>query len=500
MRDMCVDCSTHRNRPGWLSTRSERALLFGSVAVAFAAGAAIRLVAGGDAPLWMDEAVTGVIAAQSGAWDMAQAALKDPNAPLFYALVHAWAGVAGLGNSALRCPSLICALLTPLIVLVPNPAIGRDVRLLWCALLALWWPGLLFAQEARCYTLLLALATGATVACARLLAAPGIGRAIVWSGLGALTILTHYQAAALIGVQGLAHVIIHRRHTVRTWPAALAFIPVVVWMALQSETLIRFADQRFAWYQIVDDRHLPVIAGFLFGLPVLAVWTILFGLWRLARDARAGLLRRDILSPAIVVVATSVAALAVMLIIGAIRPSFTIRYLIPCAPGILLGAALVAKQMNRRLAGSGLVYVLLFGIVAVKWAGEGAVPPYKRDLEIQSASETMIAARVERVVFVWDNPLFDAMDPNFARELGGFFFHRAGMSIVVEAVQSKDIAGLETTWSAAAGVRTGLLWVHEPELRGQAAMHYPPSTISDPGWRCSKTGQGPVGVIACLRL
>lgn len=499
MRDTCIDVSTGRNRPGWLSIRSERALLFGTVVIAFAAGTMIRLVAGGDAPLWMDETVTGVIAAQPSAREMAQAALKDPNAPLFYALVHAWSGIAGLANPALRCPSLICALLTPLIVLVPNPAVGRDVRLLWCALLALWWPGLLFAQEARCYALLLALATGTTVACARLLAAPGIGRAIVWSGLGALTILTHYQAAVLIGVQGLACLIIHRRHALRTWPALLAFIPVVIWMTWQSETLIRFADPRFTWYQIVDDRHLPVIAGFLFGLPVLAAWTVLFGLGLLARDARAGLFQRDIHNPAIVVVATSVAALTVMLVVGAMRPCFTIRYLIPCAPGILLGAALVAAQMNRRWTASGLVYVLLFGIVAVKWVGDGAVPPYKHDLEIQSGSEAMITAGAERVVFVWDNPLFDAMDPRFARELGGFFFRRAGVSVAVEAVQSRDIAGLETAWPAA-GPRTGLLWVHEPELRGPMSTHFPPRPVSDPAWRCSTTSQRAVGVTACLRL
>lgn len=460
----------------------------------------IRLMAGGDAPLWMDEAVTGVVAAQPSAREMAQAALKDPNAPLFYALVHAWTGIAGLANPALRCPSLVCALLTPLIVLVPNPVVGRDVRLLWCALLALWWPSLLFAQEARCYTLLLALATGTTVAYARLLAAPGIGRAIAWSGLGALTILTHYQAAALIGVQGLAYLIIHRRQAIRTWPAALAFIPVVIWTALHSGTLARFADPQFAWYQIVDGRHLPVIAGFLFGFPVLAVWTVLFGLGSLARDIRLGRLRSDILDPAVVVVATSVVAVTIMLVAGAVRPCFTIRYIIPCAPGILLGAALAAERMNRRLAGSGLVYVLLFGIVAVTWVGESAVPAYKHDLEIQSGSETMITAGAERVIFVWDNPLFDAMDPQFARELGGFFFRRAGKPVAVEALQSKDIAELETTWSVAAGARTGLLWVHEPELRGRAARHYPPRQISDPAWRCSRTSQGPVGVTACLRL
>lgn len=500
MTNAHVDGERSRGRPGWLPGRWEQVLLAASVILAFGIGSAIKIVVGGEAPLWMDEAVTGVIAVQPNVHAMVARALSDPGAPLYYAFMYGWAGVAGDSNAALRFPSVVFAITAPLIVLVPNPAVRRDKRLLWCALLALWWPGLRFAQEARCYAMLLFLATATTVAYMRLLVLPGIGRATIWAVLGALTILTHYYAAVLIGIQGLAYAAVHGRRAVRTWPALLAFVPVLGWIKLHSETLIRFADPSFTWYQLIDHRHLPSVAEFLFGMPVLAVWAVLVGLGALAAGLRTGSGRRDALSPATVVVGTAVTAVIIVLVVGALRPSVTIRYLIPCAPGILLGVALAADVMNRRLAASGIVFVVLFGIAAVNWVREGGVPAYKQELEIESASRAMIDAKVERVAFVWDNPLFDAMDPGFARELGGFFFHRAGVAVGVEAFQRDRLNMLEASLSAdASGARTGLLWVHEPDLPRPTAMQYPPAALSDPAWRCTKTGRGSAGAIGCVR-
>lgn len=488
--------------------QAERILLPVAVVVGLAIGIVARIV-GEAGPLWIDEAVTGVVAAQPGLRAMAEMALQDPNAPLFYALAHAWAGVAGLDDAALRTPSLAAALLTPFIVLLPNPALDRNQRLLWGALLALAWPSLMFAQEARSYALLLALATGTTVAFLRLVAAPTLGRALLWTSLGTLTVLTHYLAAVVVGLQGLAYLALCGRRALRTWPAVLVVLPAVAWLTWHAPTLARFADPAHAWYQLVELRHFSAVATFLFGTVELAAWTLAIATLMLLRGLVAGVKRRvpssptATATPAAVAVVVSVAAAALMLGLGAIRPSFTLRYLVPCVPGILLGAALVAAEMSRRVPASGLVYVLLFGMLAVRWVADGSVPGYKRDLETQSGSRTLMAAGVERVAFVWDNPLFGAMDPRFARALGGFFFHRAGMPVAVEVFQGADIARLDA-WTTAAGPRSGLIWIHEPELNGPLAAHFPPAAARDPAWRCTRTGAGGAGrdapgVITCLR-
>ncbi|MBI5110952.1 MAG: hypothetical protein HZA68_03145 [Rhodovulum sp.] len=506
MTDTTFDKDGGVPRATRLGVQAERILLPVAVVVALAIGIVARIV-GEAGPLWIDEAVTGVVAAQPDLRAMAAMALQDPNAPLFYALAHAWAGVAGLDDAALRTPSLAAALLTPFIVLLPNPALDRNQRLLWGALLALAWPSLMFAQEARSYALLLALATATTVAFLRLVATPSLGRALLWTSLGTLTILNHYLAAVVVGLQGLAYLALCGRRALRTWPAVLVVLPAVAWLTWHGPTLARFADPAHAWYQLVELRHMSAVATFLFGTVELAAWTLAIATLMLLRGLVAGMRRRvpssPTATPATVAVVVSVAAAALMLGLGAIRPSFTLRYLVPCVPGILLGAALVAVEMSRRVPASGLVYVLLFGMLAVRWAADGSVPGYKRDLETQSGSRTLMAAGVERVAFVWDNPLFGAMDPRFARALGGFFFHRAGMPVAVEVFQGADIARLDA-WTTAAGPRSGLIWIHEPELNGPLAAHFPPAAAGDPAWRCTRTGAGVAGrvapgVLTCVR-
>jgi len=250
-------------------------------------GLALRLFARPDLPLWLDEAWTGAIVAQDSLGAVLRESLLDANAPLYFALMHGWSLLFGLSNGALRFPALVFGALAPLIALIPVKGMPRGVRYLWCALIALWIPGVWYSQEARCYTLLLLLAMACTVAYMRLLAQPDLRRATVWALLGALCILTHYHALVLVACQGLGYLALHRFQALRTWPAALIFAPALGWVVVHLPRLAQFADPQVAWFGRLGLADIPGIVFFMLGDIPVAIGLICVALIWLA----VGLLR-----------------------------------------------------------------------------------------------------------------------------------------------------------------------------------------------------------------
>jgi len=79
----------------------------------------------------------------------------------------------------------------PFACLPARQKIDRSVALICCALVALWIPGIVYSEEARCYGLLFALSMGGTIAYADLFLKPSLGRAVLWVFLSTLMILIH---------------------------------------------------------------------------------------------------------------------------------------------------------------------------------------------------------------------------------------------------------------------------------------------------------------------
>ena len=276
VEDMIAKLLGHQSSVG-------RKTLFGAVdvlvvltAAAVAFGLVVRVGVGGDQPLWLDETFTGAIAASGSFREVAHQAYEDVNAPLYYFVAHAWSLVAGLSNQALRFPSVAVGCVTPFLCLLPTPGLSRRARLAWCALVAVWAPGLSFAQEARCYALLLALSIGATICFIRLLDRPSVRRAALWAGVGCLAILTHYHALFLIGAQGLVYLATCRRRAWSTAPAFVVFAPAFVWLAYHSGRIADFAAPNVAWYRSLTADNLLELLIYASGS--LAVPLLLFGL------------------------------------------------------------------------------------------------------------------------------------------------------------------------------------------------------------------------------
>jgi hypothetical protein len=472
--------------------------------IAVLLGIVLRLFARPDLPLWLDEAWTGAIIAQSSLGDVLHETLRDANAPLYFALMHGWSLLFGLSNGALRFPAFVFGALAPLVALIAIKGVPRDVSYLWCALIALWIPGIWYSQEARGYTLLLLLVTTCTVAYARLLARPDLQRAALWALLGTQCILTHYHALVLVGCQGLAYLALHRLTAVRTWPAALVFAPAFAWLLMHLPRVAEFADPQVAWFARLTPGDLPGVVVFLLGDPL-----VLMGLAAVALAGPViGLRRRPAGSGAETppvppslwfVVATAGAGAAVILAVAMVSTSFTSRYLIPFAPGLMLGLAIAAVRLSRIWALVPLAVVFVFAASAVVWAVEGRHKPLKA-YNFEAASQALMAAGVRHVAFLWDNPVAQIADRGQLAAVGGFFFQREGYPMPVETIVVRPGQDPNPAVLAAAKRRPrgGILWLYDLDVRGTAASSHPPRIEQlDPAWRCRQMGRGRIGILAC---
>ncbi|MFC3068388.1 hypothetical protein [Phenylobacterium soli] len=449
-------------------------------------------------PLWFDEAWTLAIATAPDWRSVVHEAWIDVNAPLFYALAHAWTAVAGSSDLALRIPALAAVLIAAALPLVRRvEGLKLEGRLALSILILAWW-GVDVFLAGRCYGLLLALTTAQTLAFADLARAPGGRRAWTWASLAALSILTHYYAAILVAVQGLAYLASGRRAALKTWPAALAFAPALAWIAWHAPRLKAYAAGDVAWHAALGADQAAGMAGFILdpSAPALGlVAALVLGLGFLLARNRAA----DQPTALWLAAGCSLVALALTLASGVLRPSLTARYLIPAAPGLLLGLVLMAQGMRRpALATGGLVIVYL---ASALWpgrldAGLRSQSPYG----FEAASAELTRQGVSDVAFAWDHEVTALIPPDTLARLGGVFFRRAGASVRMHPVVTRpgdDVNRLAL--AAARGPRPGIIWIYNRTGRTAAALHPPQIASVDPRWTCRRTGDESIGALACWR-
>ena len=490
--------------------RWEPGLHWPSVAIVFAivvVGLALEIGLEGHDAFWLDESWSGAIVSQTGWRATFQQIYWDVNAPLYYLALKLWSLGFGLSDATLRAPSLICAAGVPLAAaLIPTPGLSRAQRLVWAALLAWWFPTLCYAEEARCYAMLLLICTLQTAAFMRLMQAPNLRRALPWAVLAALAIATHYDALYLGAAQGVAYLARHGRRAVRSWPAALAFAPAFGWLAFHWPRISQFTRPGIAWYSPLTLQDLPLIGGYL------ADGGGLMPRWLAALEFSALSLRLLPLpkrsasaspqGPVFWAVASAAFAAAVLVAMGFARPSFTFRYLTPSAPGLLLGlvwlTGALAGRSAARIALAALA-VLYLGVSGWMLGHRLRMAPRRYNFEV--ASQAIARSRPERLVFLWDHPVDPILHPEQLRALGGFFLRRDGLAIPVDAVvlkpqQDPNVRLLDEANSP----RTAILWLYDEVVQGTAAIQHPPDISErDPAFRCRNFGSQRFGVLACTK-
>src|SRR3984957_8492111 len=118
---------------------------------------ALRVYHLGSASLWSDEIFSRYYADIFGLhYVLTDGLSKETNPPTYYLLLHAWIGVWGASEAALRSLSVVaCTLSVPATYLLGRELAGKSLGLLGALLFALCPTSLYFAQETRVYALLM---------------------------------------------------------------------------------------------------------------------------------------------------------------------------------------------------------------------------------------------------------------------------------------------------------------------------------------------------------
>ena len=211
-------------------------LLFWLTGVALAVAAGRAGFSGWDTPIWLDESYTATIATQPSFERLIDWCLHELSGPVYYTVMWVWVTLFGDSAFSLRLPSLIFAMAMPLLILWKGHP-SRDTRLVWAVLIALWLPAVTFTSQARPYAMLMLLGTAQAILFYRLIAQGGRNHALAWSVVSALLALTHYYTLPVTTFQGLIYLARRPREIGRTWPAALAFAPVGLWIDRKSTRL-----------------------------------------------------------------------------------------------------------------------------------------------------------------------------------------------------------------------------------------------------------------------
>lgn len=478
-----------------------------AVIAAFAMLLANMLTSGLTAPLWLDENFSATIATQPSLKGLAYWCLNELSGPLYYSLLWAWEKIAGDSDTALRMPSLFFSLAAPSLLLWKGHE-DRKMRYSWAICFALWRPGFEIAADARPYSLMLFLGCVQAICFLRLMEAPNTSRAAIWAGVSSLAVLTHYHAAVISGVQGVAYLLIWHRKALHTWPALLVLLPMVAWISLHLQFVLNFAGSGYTWYQLVRWKDALFVPLFLCGsvAPFIA-FILLLPAYVYVRFAgiRSTQPTHPDISPEMVLIGTGLISAALVVGVGFVRPSFSIRYLLPYVGAVSLLIPVLLREVKHFAPATSMVIILLLIGSAVPPFVNHLVEPlgdhrYTFNFE-QPSAWIMENSDVRRLVYLWDNPTALMSSPERLAEVGGFFFRRQGRPVDVLIPRYAMNADPHPAILAQTDHRsdTAIIWAYDRAVPNTSGLRYPPRFPQDKKmWKCRDFGSDDIVVLACL--
>lgn len=340
----------------------ERSHLAGALVVILLLAFTVRIHGLGAQSYWYDEGLSVGVAQLS--WGEIARGAGEYHPPLYVLLLAGWTRLVGTGEFGVRYLSLFCSvLLVALGAALGNLLFGRRVAALTALFLAVSPIDVWYAQEARMYALLGALALASNLALLRLMR--GDRRRWLWvlytlANIGAL--YSHYYAVMALAVQ-VFWVVLHLIQTrdwrlARSWIVAQAVIGLAYspwlptfwqqahaqdttywpgtlnWLFIARATLLGFAGAGL----VVSDETAAALAALSGSLAALG---LLLGLWR----ART---RRAVLQLAIYAIVPFV----ILYLLVRTRPKYSPRYLLlallPLQILTAAGAASLWPAVKRR--------------------------------------------------------------------------------------------------------------------------------------------------------
>ncbi|MDA8218073.1 MAG: glycosyltransferase family 39 protein [Dehalococcoidales bacterium] len=356
-----------QGKKGQAGSALETALIAMAVLAVTAVGFALRICRLSAQSFWYDEGISVTLAGRNLA-QITQGALADIHPPVYYYVLHFWMQLAGNSEFSVRFVSVAAGVLAVCLLFnLARRLFTSGTGLAAAVLLAVAPLAVYYGQEARMYSLLLALTLLWTIVWLKLLndgeARTGRQSAILWGAyllLALLCVYTHYFAFLLLAFQGLWMVIVSvrrprllGRRLVGPVATVGLYIPWVLNMSFgQLESFRRGAEQpgldTIVW-RMFDDFTLGHLAKVdeATRWPFLAILALglIYGLIGGKRPRRG-------MAIAALYLLVPVAG---MLAMSTIRPAYQARLMLLATPGLYLllglGVAGLAYGGRRLLAG-----------------------------------------------------------------------------------------------------------------------------------------------------
>ena len=334
-----------------------------SLVAASGAALALGLIRIGAPSLWFDEAFTANAVHQSPEWWMA----RDQYHVLYDSVATAWTSLAGTSEWALRMPSVFGAMAAcGLLVLLARKLLDGWVALISGVFLATSPFVVKWSQQARGYTLFLALSLLATLLLIRALERNSRASWAIY-GVGFTAVVVWHAVAGLLLVPAHAVLIAQRRE--RALPHGPLAAVIICAVAVPWAAVIAMRSTGLGvgmnWLTAPTPSIVARAVLDISGAAGVGLLLALIGLWVLRRARRTDL--------AVWLGAWAFGPFVLALLPSAVRPVFLDRYLIVAAPAFALLAAVAVMGVGRRLGvAAGLAAVLATSIGLVAWYSTGA--------------------------------------------------------------------------------------------------------------------------------
>ena len=305
-------------------------------------------------------------------------ARADVHPPLYFLALDIWSLLAGASIFSVRLFSALAGVIGLAAVYALGARLFDRRAALWSLLLlATAGAFIYYGREARMYSALLALATLATLAYLRWRDRPGAGRVLLYGGLLAALVYTHY-AGALIALTHTLHLLLTRP---RRLPALIA--PVAVAALLFAPWLPALLSQ---WAAHGGPAALPVASDWQTVAGLMLVISGGHGALYLTALIPALLAARRRADPALLLALWLLLTPAALLALNAwVTPLFQIRYALAALPALALALAWGLRELSRLLPDgrlqTGAPALLLAALLYAQLSSYPGLWPSKPDWE-----------------------------------------------------------------------------------------------------------------------
>jgi uncharacterized membrane protein len=285
---------------------------------------------------------------------------------LYYSLEWPWRHVVGSSEWALRLPSVVGSIVAcGLLVVLGRRFFERSVALMAGLLLATSPFFVKWSQQARGYTMLVAVSLGATLVLVRALDRNTRGSWALY-GVALSAVVVWHPVGGLLLIPAHAVLVVQRRD--RAFPHALLASVIVMALGVPwaAQIALRSTGEGVAmnWLKFptagVATRTLLDVSG-IAGLGLLLA---VLGLVLLKRRAQGSL--------AVWLATWAFAPFVLALVVSFVRPIYLDRYLLVASPAFALLAAVAIVGLSVRWQAVALAAVVLATCVGlVRWYGTG---------------------------------------------------------------------------------------------------------------------------------